>query len=230
MAVAKETGKAMHYLPLALAVIGLAAARRRVGAEPWVLVPVGFAGLQLGLLLALAGGNGYVSERHTLPVAFVGVLFAAGGLGVVARWLAARLPGVAVAPGFAFAGLLVLLVATALPGALKPLHPNREGHRFAGLYLHEKLLDGDALVDPFEWALFYSGRTLHRIPADPENPPVRWAVLGHPGDVPHSRLPRWELARSIAANRDATVAYQWPPDAPLEKAQVVVYRLEGDGK
>ncbi len=236
-AVVQETAKGFHYVPAGLAVLGLLVSARRMRPEPWLRVPVVFGGL---MLLALAGlGYGgqqvgeqrihYLSERHTLSVVFVGCFFAAYGLEELPRLLC-RLPGVggwlgrpAVTPI-----VLVAVVASCLPAVLrKSLHDQKAGHVSAGRYLGERLGADDALIDPYDWAGYYAGRTLRSIPPDPPDARVVYAVVeGGKDDEPHSALPRRKAALDVANDGRSVLVYHWPEDAPPEKAKVMVYRLD----
>lgn len=235
-AVAKETTKTFHYFPAALAVLGVVLAVGRLRAEPWVWVPLLYGATLLAVISAMAyvgqnsagGRQHYVSERHTLPLVYVGCFFAALGIeklpglwvrvSLVGRW-----PG---HPAVAWAVLFGIVISS-VPKLVQPLHANREGHVHTGKYLREHLRDGDTLIDPFEWAQFYSGRALRTIPPDP--PPVagrfRWAVLER-GESPHSRLPRLKLAQDVAndGKNKAEVVFWWPETDPVEDAKVMVYK------
>jgi hypothetical protein len=174
----------------------------------------------------------YISERHTLPLLFVGCAFAGGGIEAVGRWLAS-VPGAIAGPKGGALWLLAAVVVSALPATLKPLHQQRWGHVLAGWYLAEHAQPEDVIVDPFEWAQFYSGRTMWSIPQDPKNPPRSWVVLvAETGDPkrdshPDSRLPRLELAQSIAFHPASAVVFQWPgPLGETLKGRVFVYRRD----
>jgi hypothetical protein len=221
----KETMKAGFYVPAALAVFGLLLVRRRFGPEPWLAVPLAFAVLTGGVLVVLGMKGTYLSERHTLSIVYVGCLFAAVGVAEVGT-LVKRMPvlgdvvGERAAAGF----VLAVLVAACVPATLKPLHENRVGHVHIGRYLAQEgmLHESDALIDPFDWAAFYSGRTLQAIPPDPGEPRVRWAVLeldksGKP-EVPHSVTPRHSAAMDVFNDRDnpAEVAFRWPENGPTK--------------
>ncbi len=226
----KETAKAGFYVPVALAIFGVWLVRRRLGAEPWLAVPLVFAVLTGGILIVLGLKSNYLSERHTLSIVYVGCLFAAVGIRELGALLAKRtvvgdLLGEQGGAGFVLA---VVLVAC-LPIALKPLHESRVGHVQAGRFLAQDgvMSDSDALIDPFDWAAFYSGRTLQTIPADPGEPRVRWAILeldkeGKP-EIPHSVTPRHSAAMDVFHDRDnpAEVAFRWPEQG---RAKVVLLK------
>lgn len=225
-AAADETAKGLHYGGAALAVFGLIALRRRIVADPGVGLLVVLLGVNAAVAVALGvrgyevNGNWvhYVSERHVILIVFLGCVFAAAGLPELqqhlrtARWVPIT--------------LLALVVATALPSTLKPLHTNREGHKHAGRWLRENLKDEDVLIDPFEWAGWYGERTLHQIPPDPKNAPVIYAVTDDKNrDEDHARLPRMREARNVAADGRSELVYHWPEDRPVSEAKVKVYRL-----
>lgn len=229
-AVAEETTKSLNYGAAVFAVVGLVALRRRVAAEPGLWVLLVLAALNTGLLVYLGTRVGYVSERHTVLLVMIGCLFAAAALEPVANGIAlvSKFGGPFWGGKFGPVALLVILVGASLPSALKPLHANRAGHKHAGRWLAEALREHEiagekvAIVDPFEWAQFYSTRTLHNIPPDPPDATVIYAVLEPNASTPHSRLPRLELAEDVA--RGGKMVYFWPEDGPPERAKVAVYK------
>ncbi len=234
--VTEETVKAFHYVPAALAVLGLILTVRRLRAEPWVWVPILYGGIMLAVisLMAYVGQNNagsrlhYVSERHTLLLVYVGCFFAALGIeklpGLLERIsLVGRWPG---HPAVAWV-VLFAVVASSLPKVAKPLHASREGHKHAGRFLRDHLHEDDTLIDPFEWAQYYAGRTLRLDPAgDP--PPLavryRWAVLER-GETSHARLHRLQPALDVANDgKNKADKVFWWPEGPAESAKVVVYK------
>lgn len=221
----KETLKAGFYIPAALAVFGLLLVRKRFGPEPWLAVPLVFAVLTGGILIVLGMKSNYLSERHTLSIVYVGCFFAAVGISEIGT-LVKRLPVLGGIVGDrAGAGFVLAIIAAAcIPATLKPLHENRVGHVHIGRYLAQEgmLHESDALIDPFDWAAFYSGRTLQAIPPDPGAPRVRWAVLeldkaGKP-EIPHSLTPRHSAAMDVFNDHDnpAEVAFRWPENGPTK--------------
>jgi hypothetical protein len=213
--------KAAHYAPVWFAAVGAFALRRRFRHDPATAFVGTFAMLNAGLLVTFASRIGYVSERHALPLALVVCVFAAAGVAATATYAKQRL---------AFAHprrdrwlIAVALIVSALPVALKPLHETRTGFKYAGRYLATAYREGDAVVDPFSWAEFYSGVAVGRLAPEPANAPVVWTVLEGPGSKnPHKRLPKMDLATGIA--RSGTAAYYWPENGLLEDAKVVVYK------
>jgi hypothetical protein len=119
--------------------------------------------------------------------------------------------------------LLATLVVTALPYTLKPLHPQREGHKHAGLWLADNLGETDHLVDPLTWGEWYAGRTLHRTVEYKGHPDATWVIIETGKTSPHSRLPQWERARELAGQGEQV--FRWPADAPPGAFAVEVYRI-----
>lgn len=221
-AIVKETSKAAHYATFFLGIAGLLFHRRRIAADP------GLAALPLLVLInavvlgALAITIGYVSERHTVLIVLVLSLFAASALDPIWRHFE-------ILPRVGARGLLIAVVGTSLPSAVKVPHEGRLGHPHAGRFLAEHVGPNDAVIDPFCWAEWYSGRALQSVPPDPAHPAVRWVVL-ETGKSPHSRLPRYQDALNVVNDgaNPPKLAYWWPEtiaeaDA-REKAKVLVYR------
>lgn len=236
--VVSEATKAIHYVPAALTVVGLLATSRRFRTEPALWVPV-VTGLFVLVILAALGYFGstprpelgrqhYVSERHTLPLAYVGCLFAAAGLEALPRVLR-RLPAVGRWLGSPAVTYVVLagVVISCVPRLVRPLHDERAGQKEAGQFLATQLDPGDTLIDPYEWAKFFSGRSVRNHPPDLLHPAVAYAVLRAKDlqAVPGSLLPQLDNARNIANDGRARVVFQWPPDAPPDAVKLRVYRL-----
>jgi hypothetical protein len=165
----------------------------------------------------------YVSERHTLLPVFIICLFTGAVLEPLAKLISPFQRGGLV--------LLFALVASALPGALKPLHENRAGHYYAGKFLENRIGPDDAVIDPFEWAHFYAGYSLYGMPSDPPEAKLtaRWVVWEPTAGTkqnPHSRLPRLEIARKVIADgaNPPVLVFQWPENVEPQNAKVVVYK------
>lgn len=230
----KETSQGLHYAGVAFAILGVIALRRRVAADPGLAVLFALLGVN-AVAVMLVGIRGYevydtrvyyVSERHVILIVLTSCFFAAAGLSECGRLLRTD-PRLA---RFVTLGLLGLLVATALPSTLKPLHANREGHKHAGEWLRDRLQGDDCLIDPFEWAGYYSQRTMHHIFADPEHPEVTYVVVDDKvHDDAHSRLRRMDDARAVLADGRTRPVYHWPEDVPGEQAKVKVYKLVRPG-
>jgi hypothetical protein len=222
-----EVIKSLHYVVGALALFGLIAHRRQLFApDPgmWVLLALG--ALNLLLLVYLAACAGYVSERHTVLFVMLACVLAGSAIGPLARFVSdvPSLGRLVVWPGALPATLLVALVASALPYTLKPMHPHREGHKHAGLWLAENMEKGDHLIDPLSWAEWYAGLTLHRTAEYKGRPEHVWVVVERGKGSPHSRIPQWERAVQITTGR--TPVYRWPENAPPEGPAVEVYKLK----
>ncbi len=227
-AVVKETSKSANYVVWPLAIFAVIALRRRFATEPALWVPVVLTVCNVALLTYLGARVGYVSERHTALLTYFACLFAAAGLPLLAAALGQLLPRVEkLGVRITAASLLVALVASSLPFALKSMHTNREGHKHAGRWLATHLTSNDAIIDPFCWAEWYAGRTLYRTSW---NPPVsrNTYIVWETGPSPHSRLPAYDTAKESLHHSTARIAYHWPENVPPEKATVQVWKLGPD--
>jgi hypothetical protein len=226
-AVSKEVLKTSHYVGAVLAALGVALHwRRLMTAEPGTMLLLATVGCYYGALSYLALRIGYVSERHTLLVVLTSCLFAASTWPHLARWISqmSLIGRLVLWPQWLPAGLCAIWVLILLPQTLRPLHAQRAGHKYAGLWLADRLQDSDWLVDPFCWAEWYAGRTLYHTTVYHGRPSCTWVVVEEGKTSPHSRLPQWELARELA--RHGQAVYQWPPSASAEQPRVVVYRVD----
>ncbi|MDY3559897.1 glycosyltransferase family 39 protein [Gemmata sp. JC673] len=231
-AVFKEVSKGANYVVWPLAAFAVLALRRKLVAEPgpWVLLVL--AACNLTVLLYLAARVGYVSERHTVLLTLIACQLAAAGLPLLAVSIGQVFPrverfGVRVTA----ATLLAALVAGALPFALKPMHPNREGHKHAGRWLAANLKSDEALIDPFCWAAWYSGRALYRPSGyNPEFSSATYIVKENNARTPHSRLPVLAEANQLAAQPNGAVAYHWPENVPEDEAVIHIVRIRSVGQ
>lgn len=228
-AVWSEVAKSVHYVVGALALFGLFARRRQLFApDPglWVLVALG--SLNLLLLVYLAACAGYVSERHTVLFVMVTCVLAAAAIEPLAHAITAApvLGRLVLWPKGMPATILLVLVTSALPYTLKPLHAHREGHKHAGLWLAENMKPDDHLIDPLSWAEWYAGKTLYRSAEYKGKPEHVWVVVERGKGSPHSRLPQWEHAVGVTLDQRRKPAYRWPENAPPEAPAVEVYRLK----
>ena len=197
IAIFKEASKTFHYGSMAFAVIGVGFAVRRLRTEPVILVPFVMGTLNLMVIALLAWKAGYLSERHTLPIVFLGCFFAAfaceqlpglfAQLPLIGQWVYGR---------FLTIVFYSALVISCLPATIRPLHENRNGHKAVGEFLKENAHDDDVIIDPYNWAQYYSGRSLRGVPPDPSPARYRWAVLEE-GEEPHSTLTRLKAAVDV---------------------------------
>ncbi|CAN5622209.1 hypothetical protein BH11PLA2_BH11PLA2_52130 [soil metagenome] len=231
-AIFKETFKTAHYAPFVLAIYGLFLCRSKFRTDPGFALVAVLGVMHTLLLFVLAmkpmpadlspgveAVPPYISERHTLLLAYLASLFAACTLPKLSRFK------------YGSCVLLAGLIASALPTALRPLHENRNGHIQAGHFLAGQIAPTDALIDPFDWAQWYAGRMLYAVPLDPPDDllTARWVVWEPTAGTkqnPHSRLPRLEVARNVVndGGNPPVLMFQWPPNVPPEQAKVVVYK------
>lgn len=230
-AVFKEMSKSGNYVIWPLAVFAMLALRRRLATEAALWVPLILIVCNSALLIYLAARVGYVSERHTMLLTLLACQFAAAGLPLLAAAIGQLLPRVErLGIRVTAAGLLVGLVVSAVPFALKPMHANREPHRRAGEWLASRVTDDDAMLDPYCWAEWYAGRTLYRTSWNPPVSRNTYVVLENEAvkGSPHSRLPELPNAKELIKHPTSRIVYHWPEDVPREQAAIFVYKLGAD--
>ncbi len=227
-AIAKETSKAAHYTAFFLGLIGVVVHRRRIAADPGLAALPMFALINVAVLAALAFKIGYVSERHTVAIVLVLAIFAASALEPIGKIVGLGHRG-------GIRGLLAAIVVASVPSAVKIPHAGRAGHPHAGRYLAAHVGPNDAVIDPYCWAEWYSGRSLRAVPPDPAQPAARWVIL-EGGKSPHSRLPRFPDAMNVLndTGNPAKLLFWWPEDLPeseaRDKAKVLVFRQAVEAK
>ena len=217
-ALALEVARSLQYVVAVPALVGAWWFRSRLQ-QPGAWLVLGLFGLQAAALCWMSAQLGYLSERHTLPLALIALLPAGAALVALGDWLAGRYRP---APSSAVVGLLTGLMACAafVPSAIHPLHANRAGHRAAGEWLAEHAGADDVILDPFCWAHFYSGRFTRCGFNPPADQRIDFVIL-EKSTNPHDRLPALQKARLLAAR--GTLIYQWsPPKAERKrKAEIV---------
>src|SRR5262249_511091 len=148
-AVCVETIHAFQYMAWVPALLGLWWFRERLRSSPVAWLMLIFSGGIALLLVRVALGVHYLSERHTLIFVLCASFWAAAALIRLAEalpgWIEARrgrtLP-VSVREHLPIA-CLIIAVTWCLPQSLKPLHANRAGHRAAGEWLATHLTESD---------------------------------------------------------------------------------------
>jgi hypothetical protein len=225
-ALVSETGRTLQYGLAVPLLIGLWYSRPWLARpQTWLLQITGLFNALLLILLALV--MGYLSERHTLLIAFCCLIPAALGLQKVAEWLQYWCPRCLGGPAKAWLVLWLATLAVLLPTALRPLHANRAGHRAAGQWLAEHAQPWDVIVDPFCWGHYFAGHVMleGKKPAPPPGvKPVRYVIVEQ-SENQHVRLKRLPAARAQAKRGERV--YRWVPQGWLRKeAEIIeVYRV-----
>lgn len=225
-ALLSELGKGTHYGVGVLALVAVAVLWRRNANNPGWRVLLLAGGLSAALLAYLAVRRGYLSERHTVLLALVACQLTAALLPVWAEWAGRILrPLGRVDRRWTAAGLLALLVLSAVPVAVRP-HHTRDGPKVAGRWLGEHAAPADRVIDPYTLAEWYAGRSLTQ-PGDwtPDLPAVTFVVLENTPTPPESPLPMLQWARDVVGRPGAEVVWHWPDDAPQDKARLHVWRV-----
>ena len=122
--------------------------------------------------------------------------------------------------------LLAGLAGAALPKTLEPLHANRSGFRDAGVWIAGHGRRWDAVVDPYSWSHYYSGRVFLE-DESPSPPPgerkVIYLVIEESGRE-HLRLPAVAIAK-VWAEQSGHKVWQWTGRRRKEVVEVVVYEV-----
>jgi hypothetical protein len=219
-AIGSETAKTSFYVLPLFAAMGISLLRRQVREDAATALLLVVAACHLLLLWAIAGGAGYVAERHTLLLVFVGCYFAAASFPEVGR-LIARTP-LRKLGGEAFwaAALAALFVGVCVPAGMKTLHANRAGHRAVGQWLAARLGPDDCVIDPFVWSEFYAGYVRTPEPAGHAYANA-YVITEDPVAAPHPRLHQMRFAKSLIDQSECV--YVWPENSVKPKVYVYKY-------
>ena len=171
---------------LLLAPLGIAATwssplRRKHGLFLGTIV-----GLSSLAMLRLHALSGYCTPRHAMVVAWLVIPASAAGLNWLVRTLAAAMGRLKNVPGsflcarppfdVIFLGGCLLLWG---PAAVSAIDPGFHGYRQAGEWLASNAPQGDVMLDPKGFSLFYAGRpgyTFATLEQGVHDPRVRWVV------------------------------------------------------
>jgi len=219
----RETAKTCHYSMLVFGLIGAGCALRLVHQRPELALPGAVLLVNIAVILVFSSRSGYLSERHTLLMTLMLTIYAGHGIFQTADWFVRNTPRLCPlgdATGWIY---VVIILGSCLPAALKPLHQNRYGHKVIGEYLKEHAGPRDVIIDPYTWALYYSGRSLRGVPPDDPQAEFRWAIL-EVGETPHSTLTRLEAAQNVANDRDnpATLHLEWQDPTDIRDARRII--------
>ncbi len=166
---------------------------------------------------ALLVTAGYLSRRHLLPLAVVLLGHAALGLAACAAWIAARWPAAARTQGRVVIALVLVVVAIALPKALRVHREEGVAARLAAEWVRERSAPGDRVASErsrtayyaaLVWVPMYDAAGL-RDGADLRRRGVRWVIAGKrelasPAGAALAVAPapgqRFELAHEVEAH------------------------------
>jgi hypothetical protein len=195
--------------------------------------------MHAAVLLALSMVVYYVSDRHVMVLVLCGSYLAVAGLielprRVLAFW---RQPTATTdspellwhRPAFWTALLLAGVFGFCLPKTLERLHGNRAGNHAAGLWLAERVREGDLVLDDHCWSHFYAGQLFEegKVPVLAlDVQPVCYVVMTRSRDSDIDAQRKQEEQKIHAAG--GSVVYHWPERAELARARVVVYRRPRD--
>jgi hypothetical protein len=219
----REVAKGYHYIAWAPALVALIYFRKQFCTRPEIWVCWGLIFLDVLLLWRVAFVAGYLAERHSLLIVMSSIVWAVGGITIIAehlgRWLSRSwFPS----SGKIWALLILLALAgSGLPKTLEPLHTNRAGFHAAGLWLADHAQPGDLIIDPFSWTEYYAGQVRRQLQAPRSPPQFIYVVLGGT-KTEHERLPMMPVAKKCAEN--GVLVFQWQPHK-IKAEEVQVYQV-----
>jgi hypothetical protein len=134
---------------------------------------------------------GYMSDRHTLPLFLLPILFVPLGMQELGGWLEKRFAGIAIGNSRGSIGFTVLLVAGILictPRLLEPIRREKQGYRAAADWLKSNTDSDSVVAVPDRRISFYAERPERvydnaAVPADAEYAVIRV-------DTPQNRISR----------------------------------------
>jgi hypothetical protein len=237
-ALVNELVRAFHYVGWLPALLGVWWFRGRVRTVPGSWVLLALCVLHTLVLWRLAVVVGYVSERHIQLLILAACYPAVGFLRDFPPWLILRLrawrgreTGVAsdrLPAGASVVSVLLLvgLIAAGLPKTLQTLHANRAGYHAAGRWLADRVVHRwDEVRDGHCWAHYFAGEVFEegKPPLSQSAiPPTTFVVLGRRKD-PEATPAVSEPEPDVRTR--GRVVYHWPPQKPVEAADVVVYAV-----
>ena len=237
-ALALELAQGFNYVGSGVVVWALLFCGRQLTRKPefWLLAI--YVLMHSTILILLGVKASYVSERHALPIVMLCCFPCVLGLAHLAsfciRWLKTDpRPASGCLHSTAIQRLsiamLVPLLAICLTKTIQPLHGNRVGNHRAGRWLAQRVRVGDVVEDEHKWSHFYSGLFFNEsidpvLPADFE--PKCYTVVTRSLD--HGVREVRELKEHDIKLAKGQLVYQWPVEAPPEKARIVVYEAPRD--
>jgi len=228
-----ELVQGFHYLGCIGVVLGLMWYGGSMFRMPGFWVLLIYALIQTATLFMLAVRAFYISDRHVMVLVLPSCFFMAAGLLESGRRLQVQLRRTRVgakAMGWSLSVLAAAgMVLLCLPKTAQSLHGNRQGNHLAGLWLKDRLKNGDLVVDDHCWSHYYAGQMFleGREPAvSRDYQPVAYVVMTRSKIREVDAIRKDEESQLLEAK--ARIVYHWPPSAEPERARVVVFALPRD--
>lgn len=121
--------------------------------------------LNLPVMVWLYCRHGYMSDRHTLPLLIIPILYVPAGLQDLARWLQQRFPigekpsaQIARKEPLWFFVLLLMGVSICIPKLLRPIRAEKQGYRSAATWLKANTNREDIIAVPDKRIHYYAER------------------------------------------------------------------------
>jgi len=200
---AQNIGETLMWLFLPAMFIGMAHwFRGRTWREPAVFVFSTLSWLYTVLMIWLYCRHGYMSERHTLPLLIVPILYVPIGFVIIAQFCQKRLITTASSfnrvsgdQKFWLVTFMVVGTAVCTPKLLRPLRIEKRGYRAAAKWLRENTEPTATIAVPDDRIGFYSGRQTLTYESEHSIPETDYIVVAN--KKCESREVSSNLARSI---------------------------------
>jgi hypothetical protein len=161
---AQQTSQTLMWffvLPLLIGIYNWFKKRKWYDAEKFFIIIL--IAVNLSVLVWLYCRHGYMSDRHTLPLMTVLVLFIPAGLQELALWLEKKVSGEVRSDSgsgrrFYFVVLLAAGIFICVPKLLKPIRIEERGYKMAADWLAANTKSSDVVAVPDKRINFYAGR------------------------------------------------------------------------
>jgi len=181
--------------------------------EPEAFFVIGLIALNVPLVILLYCRYGYISDRHTLPLLILPILYVPLGLQELANWFEERFPKkVKYFPesnhdvNFWFLVLFLVGISVCVPKLFRPIRINRQGYRAAATWLKANTDAADVVAVPDKRISFYAERE---------------GVVYKHGNIPRNAV---YVVRILKGQKDETVLVE-----PLGKVEYKYVSRGGKG-
>ncbi len=217
----KNLCETLMYVFIAPLLIGMHSRihRKSEPAEaPEKFIIIIFITLNAAMLVALYSYSGYLSRRHSLPLASVLLFYVPLGLRILGSWLSTRFPQSfrgtpADRPRKWFLLLIIIALAVCAPKLLRPLHADKKHVREAAEWLNVNTEPGDRVDGPDVRIAFYAQRQYKR-PTDSKEAEYLVKILqGDPESVLQEDKNLQAVHRLAVEAGRTLIIYRLAPDA-----------------
>ena len=161
-----NVGETLMWIFLPAMLIGMRTwFKKQRGSRPEGFFIIALILLNIPVMVWLYCRHGYMSDRHTLPLLIIPILYIPVGLQELAIWLQKRFPRKSQASAtenriesFWFLLLLLMGVSICIPKLLRPIRSEKQGYRSAAEWLKANTDGGDIIAVPDKRIHYYAER------------------------------------------------------------------------